>query len=134
GAWSAVLVNDVVCVALAPLVLHLARKVRRDPRPHLIGLALAANIGSTATLTGNPQNMIIGTLSHIPYLRFAAVLSPVALFGLLSAFGVVCWVYRAALQPGADCGAADGRARPDRDKEAAVGRSPARAHRRLLVK
>ena len=73
---SAVLVNDVVCVALTPLVLHLARRMKLDPKPHLIGLALAANIGSTATMTGNPQNMIIGGLSHISYLRFAAELAP----------------------------------------------------------
>ena len=50
GTLSAILVNDVVCVALTPLVLHLARRLRFDPKPHLIGLALASNIGSTATL------------------------------------------------------------------------------------
>src|SRR5262249_38228340 len=78
GILSAILVNDVVCVALTPLVLHLARRLNLEPRPHLLGLALAANIGSTATPTGNPQNMIIGGLSHIPYLRFGAHLAPVS--------------------------------------------------------
>src|SRR6266545_4258285 len=58
GMLSALLVNDVVCLALAPLVLHLARRLRFDPKPHLIGLALAANIGSTATLTGNPMEVV----------------------------------------------------------------------------
>jgi Na+/H+ antiporter NhaD/arsenite permease-like protein len=89
----------VVCLALTPLVLHLAQRLLLDPKPHLLGLALAANIGSTATLTGNPQNMIIGNLSHIPYLRFAARLAPVALSGLVIAFVVIAWVCRAALQP-----------------------------------
>jgi di/tricarboxylate transporter len=63
GVLSAFLVNDIVCLALTPLVIHLARRLRIDPLPHLIGLATAADIGSTATLTGNPQNMIIGVLS-----------------------------------------------------------------------
>jgi Na+/H+ antiporter NhaD/arsenite permease-like protein len=98
GVLSAVLVNDVVCVALTPLVIHLTRRLRLDPRPHLIGLALASNIGSTATLTGNPQNMIIGGLSHISYLRFAAVLTPVALAGLVVAYLIVAWAYREALR------------------------------------
>jgi len=99
GLLSAFLVNDVVCVALAPLVLHLAARLRLDPKPHLLGLALAANIGSTATLTGNPQNMIIGNLSHISYLRFAARLAPIALAGLVVGFLIVAWVCRAALHP-----------------------------------
>jgi Na+/H+ antiporter NhaD/arsenite permease-like protein len=97
GLLSAVLVNDVVCLALTPLVLHLARRLRLDPKPHLIGLALAANIGSTATLTGNPQNMIIGGLSHIGYLRFASKLAPIAAIGLVIGFFVTARVYRASL-------------------------------------
>ncbi|MBI1917403.1 MAG: anion transporter [Planctomycetes bacterium] len=130
GVLSAVLVNDVVCLALTPLVLHLAERLRLDPRPHLIGLAVAANIGSTATLTGNPQNMIIGNLSHIPYLHFAARLTPVAVAGLLIAFAVIGWVYRDALR---------WEETPDADKEEAEpaargSRRLGRPHRRLLVK
>jgi Na+/H+ antiporter NhaD/arsenite permease-like protein len=94
GVLSAFLVNDIVCLALAPLVLHLARRLRFDPVPHLVGLATAANIGSTGTITGNPQNMIIGVQSHIPYLRFAARLLPVALLGLALDFLIIAWIYR----------------------------------------
>src|SRR5262249_56364645 len=71
GVLSAFLINDIVCITLTPLVLHLARKLRYDPIPHLIALATAANIGSTGTITGNPQNIYIGSHSHIPYLRFS---------------------------------------------------------------
>ena len=78
GVLSAFLVNDVVCVALTPLVLHLCQRLKRPPIPYLVGLATASNIGSVATITGNPQNIIIGSLSHISYLRFAARLAPVA--------------------------------------------------------
>ena len=99
GVLSAFLINDVVCVALTPLVLHLARRLKYDPVPQLIGLATAANIGSSATITGNPQNIFIGSHSHIPYLRFALRLAPVALLGLAAAFVVTALVYRRRLAP-----------------------------------
>jgi Na+/H+ antiporter NhaD/arsenite permease-like protein len=98
GTLSAILVNDVVCLALAPLVLHLTRRLGLDPRPHLVGLAVASNLGSAATLTGNPQNMIIGGLSNISYLRFASKLAPPALMGLVLGYGITLLAYRRALQ------------------------------------
>lgn len=98
GVLSAFLVNDVVCVALTPLVLGLCQRLRRPPIPYLIGLATASNIGSVATITGNPQNIIIGTLSGISYVRFAARLAPVALVGLAINFVVVALVYRRTLR------------------------------------
>ena len=97
GGLSAFLINDVVCVALTPLVLHLARRMKFDPIPHLIGLATAANVGSTGTITGNPQNIYIGAHSGISYARFAARLLPVALLGLGITYVVVCLVYRGRL-------------------------------------
>jgi Na+/H+ antiporter NhaD/arsenite permease-like protein len=126
---SAMLVNDVVCLALTPLVLHLARRLRLDPRPHLIGLALAANIGSTATLTGNPQNMMIGGLSHISYLHFAARLTPIALLSLVAGFLVTAWVYRAFLR-------AAGKQAPANDREPTPqeNRPLRRVHAKLLYK
>jgi Na+/H+ antiporter NhaD/arsenite permease-like protein len=98
GILSAFLVNDVVCVALTPLVLHLCQRLKRPPIPYLVGLATASNVGSVATITGNPQNIIIGSLSHISYLRFASRLAPVALIGLLINFVVVALVYRNSLR------------------------------------
>jgi Na+/H+ antiporter NhaD/arsenite permease-like protein len=97
GVLSAFLVNDVVCVALTPLVLSLTRRLKRQPIPYLVGLATASNVGSVATITGNPQNIIIGSFSHISYLRFAARLAPVALIGLTLDFLIVAWVYRSTL-------------------------------------
>jgi Na+/H+ antiporter NhaD/arsenite permease-like protein len=97
GSLSAFLVNDVVCVALTPLVLQLCQQLKRPPIPYLVGLATAAKIGSVATITGNPQNIIIGSLSPISYLRFSARLSPIALFGLALNFIVVAIVYRRSL-------------------------------------
>jgi Na+/H+ antiporter NhaD/arsenite permease-like protein len=107
GVLSAFLVNDVVCLALTPLVLHLARRLRFDPVPHLIGLATAANVGSVGTITGNPQNMIIAAASHLSYGRFAARLMPVAAMGLAINFAVVAFVYRVQLRPAPDGGEAN---------------------------
>jgi Na+/H+ antiporter NhaD/arsenite permease-like protein len=75
-------------------VLDLTRRLGRPPVPYLVGLAAASNVGSVATITGNPQNIIIGSLSQISYLRFAARLSPVALVGLVMTYLVVSVVYR----------------------------------------
>jgi len=99
GVLSAFLINDVVCIALTPLVLHLARRMKVDPMPHLIGLATAANVGSTGTITGNPQNIYIGVHSGISYLRFAARLLPLAFLGLAINYLVVWLVYRHKLAP-----------------------------------
>jgi Na+/H+ antiporter NhaD/arsenite permease-like protein len=97
GTLSALLVNDVVCVALTPLVLDLCQRLKRQPIPYLVSLATASNVGSVATITGNPQNIIIGSLSGIPYLRFAARLTPVAVIGLALTYVIVAWVYRRQL-------------------------------------
>lgn len=97
GALSAFLVNDIVCVALTPLVIGTCRKLGRPPIPYLVGLATASNIGSAATITGNPQNIIIGSLSGISYLRFAARLAPIAIVGLAINFAAVALVYRKTL-------------------------------------
>jgi Na+/H+ antiporter NhaD/arsenite permease-like protein len=83
GALSAFLVNDAVCLVMAPLVIEVTRSLRRNPIPYLLAVAMASNVGSTATITGNPQNMIVGAVSRIPYTTFAATLAPVAAVGLL---------------------------------------------------
>jgi Na+/H+ antiporter NhaD/arsenite permease-like protein len=83
GALSAFLVNDAICLVLTPLVLDVVQRLRRNPVPYLLAIAMASNAGSVATITGNPQNMIIGTLSGVGYARFAAVLAPVAAIGLV---------------------------------------------------
>lgn len=83
GVLSAFLVNDAICLVLTPLVLEIVKRLGCRPVPYLLATAMASNIGSVATITGNPQNMIIGSLSHIPYGVFAMRLAPVAAIGLL---------------------------------------------------
>ncbi|HLK35124.1 MAG TPA: anion transporter [Polyangiaceae bacterium] len=97
GVLSTILVNDVVCLALGPIVIRLARRIRRDPVPYLVGLATAANIGSVATITGNPQNMIVGSFSGISYSAFAARLAPIAAVGLIIDYAVIALAFRGVL-------------------------------------
>ena len=89
GFFSAFLVNDAICLALTPLVLDLVIRLRRDPVPYLLAVAMASNVGSVATITGNPQNIMIGSFSGIPYSGFAAALTPVAAIGLALTFGLI---------------------------------------------
>jgi Na+/H+ antiporter NhaD/arsenite permease-like protein len=82
GVLSALFLNDTVCLMFAPFLINLMDSLKRNPIPYLIALATAANVGSTATLTGNPQNMIVGIASGIPYAQFTLALLPVAFLGL----------------------------------------------------
>lgn len=82
GVLSALFLNDTICLMLTPLVLDITLRAKRNPVPYLIALATASNIGSVATLTGNPQNMIIGIASGISYVDFALALTPIALLGM----------------------------------------------------
>ncbi len=93
GVLSAFLVNDVVCLVMAPLILGLCRRMRLRPLAYLLALATASNIGSTATITGNPQNILIGSISGIPYRNFLAHLGPIALIGLFIDWAVLHWIH-----------------------------------------
>jgi Na+/H+ antiporter NhaD/arsenite permease-like protein len=94
GVLSAFLVNDTICLVMTPLVLELVTRLRRNPIPYLLAIATASNIGSVATITGNPQNIIIGSLSRIPYGDFAAALVPVAVIGLMINSVLIALSYR----------------------------------------
>ena len=71
GLLSALFLNDPVCLMFTPLVVELTMRLKRDPVPYLVGLGAAANVGSVATITGNPQNIIIGQASGIRIEFFA---------------------------------------------------------------
>jgi Na+/H+ antiporter NhaD/arsenite permease-like protein len=119
GVFSAFFVNDTMCLVLTPLVCDIVTRLKRNPVPYLLAVAMAANIGSVATITGNPQNMLIGTFSGIPYRTFAARLAPVAAVGLGLTIVLIALVYRAEFA---------GPARVD------IDRRPVHLHRGLLWK
>lgn len=95
GVFSAFLVNDAICLVLTPLVVELTVAMRRNPVPYLLAVAMASNVGSTATITGNPQNIMIGSISDIPYTSFVLALAPVALVGLVITVLLIAALHRA---------------------------------------
>src|SRR5437660_3879196 len=100
GVLSAFFVNDIICLVLVPFVLTVTRRMRVPALPYLLAVATASNIGSVATITGNPQNMLIGSFSHIGYRDFLFHLGPIAGVGLFIDWAVLHWLYLRA--PGAD--------------------------------
>lgn len=97
GTLSAFFVNDTVCLMLTPFILTLTSRSRTDPKPYLLALASSANIGSVATLVGNPQNMLVGTFSNWKYLPFFLLMLPVAIIGLLIDFHIIKFFFRKRL-------------------------------------
>jgi Na+/H+ antiporter NhaD/arsenite permease-like protein len=89
GILSAFFVNDIVCLIMVPFVLTIAQRMKLAPLPYLLAVATASNIGSVATITGNPQNILIGSFSGISYREFLVHLGPVAIVGLLLDWGIL---------------------------------------------
>jgi Na+/H+ antiporter NhaD/arsenite permease-like protein len=127
GVLSALFINDTVVLMLAPVVLDTTRALRRDPLPYLLGLATGANVGSSATITGNPQNIVIGSASGIPYAEFAAALAPTALIGLAICWLVIVLLHRDEFRP-------EGFVVPDVARGNLSGRVAPRLYRPLLLK
>jgi len=93
GFLSAFFVNDIVCLVMVPFVLSITRRMKLEPLPYLLAVATASNIGSVSTITGNPQNMLIGSFSGIKYRDFLLHLAPVAVVGLLIDWAVLHWLH-----------------------------------------
>src|SRR6185295_4174376 len=93
GLLSALFVNDTICLLFTPIVLRATLRAKLDPVPYLIGLVTGANVGSAATLIGNPQNMLIGISSEISFGRFLLVMLPVAAAGLAVVVGTLLALY-----------------------------------------
>jgi Na+/H+ antiporter NhaD/arsenite permease-like protein len=91
GSLSAVFSNDIICLAMTPVVVQLCRKRGLHPVPFLLGLACAANIGSAATLIGNPQNMLIGSVLHLPFGGYLRQALPPVLLSLLLLWAWLVW-------------------------------------------
>jgi Na+/H+ antiporter NhaD/arsenite permease-like protein len=93
GFLSAFFVNDIVCLVMVPFVLSIAQRMKLPPLPYLLAVATASNIGSVATITGNPQNMLIGSFSGIRYRDFLFHLGPIAVIGLLLDWAILHWIH-----------------------------------------
>jgi Na+/H+ antiporter NhaD/arsenite permease-like protein len=94
GALSALLANDIVCLAMAPLVVEGCLRRRLDPVPFLLALACASNVGSAATLIGNPQNMLIGQALGLSFAGFLKDALVPALGGLAAVWAIAVFAAR----------------------------------------
>lgn len=94
GALSALFVNDTICLLFTPVVLATVKRARLDPVPYLIALVTSANIGSVMMLTGNPQNMLIGITSGIPFARFFLLMLPIGMLCLALDAALLIRIYR----------------------------------------
>jgi Na+/H+ antiporter NhaD/arsenite permease-like protein/uncharacterized membrane protein (UPF0127 family) len=94
GLLSALFVNDTICLLFTPIILEVTVQLGVNPMPYLLALATSSNIGSVMTVTGNPQNMLIGIYSKISYLSFFGALFPVTLLGFIVSIMVIRFVYR----------------------------------------
>ncbi len=88
GFLSALFLNDTIVLVFTPIVLEITTLLKRNPLPYLLALATAANVGSVATIIGNPQNILIGSFSGISFAEFTLYLLPIASLGL-----IVIWIF-----------------------------------------
>ena len=111
---SAVFTNDIVCLAMAPILVDACLRRRLDPVPYLLALACASNIGSAATLIGNPQNMLIGEVLKMPFGRYSAQALPPVVVSLGALWALMAWRLPATVElPRSSSEAVDGE--PDFD-------------------
>src|SRR2546429_2487598 len=98
GLLSALFVNDTICLVITPVLLAAVGPLRVKPNPYLIGLAMGANVGSVLSITGNPQNMLVGIWSGASFGGFLAPMLPVGAGGLAITYGYLRWAFRAELR------------------------------------
>jgi Na+/H+ antiporter NhaD/arsenite permease-like protein len=93
AVMSAILANDIICLAFTPVLAMTLLKARLNPLPFLLGLAVASNIGSAATIIGNPQNLLIGQVGRLEFGAFLAWCAPPALVAFVGAYLILLWRY-----------------------------------------
>lgn len=95
---SAILANDIVCLAFTPVLIYALRGANCNPVPYLLGLAVSSNIGSAATLIGNPQNMLIGQVGHLSFGSFLSWAIFPVVFSLLGGYLLICLFYHGRMR------------------------------------
>lgn len=98
GVLSSLFLNDTIVIMFTPILIEVVLKLKRNPIPYLVALATSANVGSVATIVGNPQNMIIGIFSRISFVEFALKLFPIAILGMFLIWIVIFFIYKEEFQ------------------------------------
>ena len=107
AALSAVFSNDIVCLAIPPVIIHAARARKLDPVPYLLATACAANAGSAATLIGNPQNMLIGEVLDLSFRHYLGTAIIPVLISLVIIWAIIAIQTKGKWQAGTDVGRED---------------------------
>lgn len=94
AVFSAILANDIICLAFTPVLCFALLKSNLNPLPFLIGLAVSSNIGSASTIIGNPQNMLIGQMGRLNFGDFLYWCFPPSILSLAAGYGAICYIYR----------------------------------------
>ncbi|WP_158969899.1 ArsB/NhaD family transporter [Chachezhania sediminis] len=94
GGLSALLTNDVVVIAMTPLLVSISISRGLNPVPFILGFCFAANTGSVATIIGSPQNMIIAQTLGLSFTEYMKVVLVPALATLPIIWGLICVLYR----------------------------------------
>jgi Na+/H+ antiporter NhaD/arsenite permease-like protein len=95
---SAVFSNDIICLAMAPMLVEVCLARRLNPLPFLLALACASNVGSAATLIGNPQNMLIGETLKLDFSAYLRDAVPPVVLGLIAVWAIIAWRSRGKWQ------------------------------------
>jgi Na+/H+ antiporter NhaD/arsenite permease-like protein len=98
GAMSALFTNDTMCIALTKTICHVCAQKGFHPGPFMVAIAMSSNIGSAATLIGNPQNAIIASLSGVPFAKFLAFSCAAAVICLVVNTAALAVWHRSDLQ------------------------------------
>jgi len=96
--FSALLDNVTTVVLILPITYTIARELKIDPIPFLITEIIASNIGGTATLIGDPPNIIIGSAAGLTFMDFVRELTPVIIIILIISVLVLLYMFRKDLQ------------------------------------
>ena len=99
AVFSALLANDIVCLAFTPVLCVSLLDAGLDPVPFLLGLACASNLGSAATIIGNPQNMLIGQVARLGFGKFLLWCAPPSALSLAACYGVILLLYKGRWRP-----------------------------------
>lgn len=91
---SAILANDIICLAFTPVICLSLIEAKMNPIPFLIGLAVSSNIGSAATIIGNPQNMLLGQIGNLHFGHFSFYCLVPSLTALAAAYFIIYLMYR----------------------------------------
>lgn len=102
GGLSALLLNDTVCVVMTPLVMAVVAEAKLPPMPYLLALATASNIGGVVSLSGNPQNMIVGAAAHgqLSFAQYLLLTLPAGVACLAVNAALLAWLFRKELPRG----------------------------------